>query len=188
MRSAQRAAAGPRKRPSASVRWTNCAGRTATTARGGPAAGLWRRITGRQRPGRPCRTNPYRAVLTSRPSRGGPHSRIRFCGRSFPARNCLKSPLRQLPTKGCPNCGTGIFKYSGFYPWVRNHHPCDFKSVCPQLRLGLSEQRPGGRRLHLGRKSRRRVRLFRRRRPHLPLRRHLSPGPMPQLQFRSPPR
>ena len=33
--------------------------------------------------------------------------------------------------QGCPNCGTAIFKYSGFYPWVRNHHPCDFKSVCP---------------------------------------------------------
>lgn len=33
--------------------------------------------------------------------------------------------------QGCPNCGTAIFKYSGFYPWVRNHLPCDFKSQCP---------------------------------------------------------
>ncbi len=33
--------------------------------------------------------------------------------------------------QGCPNCGTAIFKHSGFYPWVRNHHPCDFKSECP---------------------------------------------------------
>ncbi len=33
--------------------------------------------------------------------------------------------------QGCPNCGTAIFKYSGFYPWVRNHLPCDFKSECP---------------------------------------------------------
>ena len=33
--------------------------------------------------------------------------------------------------QGCPNCGTAIFKYSGFYPWLRNHLPCDFKSKCP---------------------------------------------------------
>ena len=33
--------------------------------------------------------------------------------------------------QGCPNCGTAIFKYSGFYPWLRNHMPCDFKSKCP---------------------------------------------------------
>ena len=33
--------------------------------------------------------------------------------------------------QGCPNCGTAIFKYSGFYPWVRSHLPCDFKSECP---------------------------------------------------------
>ena len=33
--------------------------------------------------------------------------------------------------QGCPNCGTAIFRFSGFYPWVRNHHPCDFKSECP---------------------------------------------------------
>ncbi len=33
--------------------------------------------------------------------------------------------------QGCPNCGTAIFKHSGFYPWVRNHLPCDFKSECP---------------------------------------------------------
>ena len=33
--------------------------------------------------------------------------------------------------QGCPNCGTAIFKYSGFYPWVRRHMPCDFKSECP---------------------------------------------------------
>ncbi len=33
--------------------------------------------------------------------------------------------------QGCPNCGTAIFKYSGFYPWERNHLPCDFKSKCP---------------------------------------------------------
>ncbi len=33
--------------------------------------------------------------------------------------------------QGCPNCGTAIFKYSGFYPWERNHLPCDFKSQCP---------------------------------------------------------
>ena len=33
--------------------------------------------------------------------------------------------------QGCPSCGTAIFKYSGFYPWVRSHLPCDFKSECP---------------------------------------------------------
>ncbi|MDA0747745.1 MAG: hypothetical protein O2954_14585, partial [bacterium] len=32
---------------------------------------------------------------------------------------------------GCPNCGTAIYRYGGFYPWSRNHLPCDFKSTCP---------------------------------------------------------
>ena len=33
--------------------------------------------------------------------------------------------------QGCPSCGTAIFRYSGFYPWRRNHLPCNFKSECP---------------------------------------------------------
>jgi len=34
-------------------------------------------------------------------------------------------------TQGCPNCGTELFKFSGFYPWKRNHLPCTFRSECP---------------------------------------------------------
>ena len=33
--------------------------------------------------------------------------------------------------QGCPVCGTAVYRYSGFYPWVRNHAPCDFRSTCP---------------------------------------------------------
>ncbi len=33
--------------------------------------------------------------------------------------------------QGCPNCGTELFKFSGFYPWSRDHLPCTFKSKCP---------------------------------------------------------
>ena len=33
--------------------------------------------------------------------------------------------------QGCPVCGTAIFRFGGFYPWKRNHLPCDFKSTCP---------------------------------------------------------
>ncbi|MSS73049.1 MAG: hypothetical protein EXS64_16380 [Candidatus Latescibacteria bacterium] len=33
--------------------------------------------------------------------------------------------------QGCPKCGTAVFKYGGFYPWTRNHLPCDFRSTCP---------------------------------------------------------
>lgn len=33
--------------------------------------------------------------------------------------------------QGCPNCGTAVFKFGGFYPWKRSHRPCDFKSTCP---------------------------------------------------------
>ncbi len=47
-------------------------------------------------------------------------------------------PLAELPRahftnvhQGCPSCGTAIFRHSGFYPWVRNHYPCDFRSTCP---------------------------------------------------------
>ena len=47
-------------------------------------------------------------------------------------------PASELPKahfanchQGCPDCGTAIFRHSGFYPWVRNHLPCDFKSECP---------------------------------------------------------
>mgnify|MGYP002031764800 CR=1 FL=1 len=32
---------------------------------------------------------------------------------------------------GCPQCGTAIYRYGGFYPWARNHLSCDFKSRCP---------------------------------------------------------
>ena len=32
---------------------------------------------------------------------------------------------------GCPECGTAIYRYGGFYPWSRNHQPCDFRSACP---------------------------------------------------------
>lgn len=32
---------------------------------------------------------------------------------------------------GCPRCGTAIYRYGGFYPWARNHTPCDFRSTCP---------------------------------------------------------
>lgn len=34
--------------------------------------------------------------------------------------------------QGCPQCGTAVFKHGGFYPWRRNHHPCDFRSRCPE--------------------------------------------------------
>ncbi|MDP6777709.1 MAG: hypothetical protein QGI83_13205, partial [Candidatus Latescibacteria bacterium] len=33
--------------------------------------------------------------------------------------------------QGCPSCGTAVFRYGGFYPWLRNHTPCDFRSRCP---------------------------------------------------------
>ena len=33
--------------------------------------------------------------------------------------------------QGCPQCGTAIFTYGGFYPWKRSHRPCDFRSSCP---------------------------------------------------------
>lgn len=33
--------------------------------------------------------------------------------------------------QGCPQCGTAIFSHGGFYPWERNHLPCDFRSECP---------------------------------------------------------
>mgnify|MGYP001028578651 CR=1 FL=1 len=33
--------------------------------------------------------------------------------------------------QGCPNCGTAVFQYGGFYPWLRNHFPSDFRSTCP---------------------------------------------------------
>ncbi|MBM3278698.1 MAG: heparinase II/III family protein [Candidatus Handelsmanbacteria bacterium] len=33
--------------------------------------------------------------------------------------------------QGCPNCGTAVYRYGGFYPWTRNHLPCDFRSTCP---------------------------------------------------------
>ena len=33
--------------------------------------------------------------------------------------------------QGCPSCGTAVFRYGGFYPWLRNHMPCDFRSRCP---------------------------------------------------------
>ena len=33
--------------------------------------------------------------------------------------------------QGCPQCGTAIFRYGGFYPWKRSHLPCDFRSTCP---------------------------------------------------------
>lgn len=33
--------------------------------------------------------------------------------------------------QGCPNCGTAVYRYGGFYPWKRNHLPCDFRSTCP---------------------------------------------------------
>ncbi len=33
--------------------------------------------------------------------------------------------------QGCPSCGTAVYRYGGFYPWKRNHLPCDFRSTCP---------------------------------------------------------
>ncbi len=33
--------------------------------------------------------------------------------------------------QGCPSCGTAVFRHNGFYPWIRQHLPVDFKSRCP---------------------------------------------------------
>lgn len=51
-------------------------------------------------------------------------------------------PVAELPRahfvnchQGCPGCGTAIFAFSGFYPWVRSHTPADFNSTCPQCGL-----------------------------------------------------
>ena len=33
--------------------------------------------------------------------------------------------------QGCPACGTAIFAHHGYYPWVRNLLPADFRSECP---------------------------------------------------------
>lgn len=33
--------------------------------------------------------------------------------------------------QGCPQCGTAIFAYGGFYPWLRSHAPIDYRSTCP---------------------------------------------------------
>ncbi|MDA0708602.1 MAG: heparinase II/III family protein [bacterium] len=33
--------------------------------------------------------------------------------------------------QGSPTVGTAVFSHSGFYPWKRNHLPCDFRSICP---------------------------------------------------------
>ena len=33
--------------------------------------------------------------------------------------------------QGCPQCGTAIFTYGGFYPWQRSHAPIDYRSTCP---------------------------------------------------------
>ena len=38
--------------------------------------------------------------------------------------------------QGCPNCRTGVFRFGGFYPWTRNHLPCDFRSTCPSCGIG----------------------------------------------------
>ena len=36
--------------------------------------------------------------------------------------------------QGCPQCGTAIFTYGGFYPWLRSHTPIDYRSTCPSCR------------------------------------------------------
>lgn len=36
--------------------------------------------------------------------------------------------------QGCPNCGTAVFKNSGFYPWTRTHYPGHARSTCPTCR------------------------------------------------------
>ena len=59
-----------------------------------------------------------------------------------------------------------------------------FQIAMSKLRLHLSQQQPHKRRLYLRRVCRRRIWLFRRRGPHLPLCRHLSPRPMPRLSRR----
>ena len=33
--------------------------------------------------------------------------------------------------QGCPNCGTAVFRFGGFYPWSRSHLPADYRSTCP---------------------------------------------------------
>lgn len=33
--------------------------------------------------------------------------------------------------RGCPVCGTRVFRHGGFYPWRRSHLPCTFRSTCP---------------------------------------------------------
>jgi hypothetical protein len=51
-------------------------------------------------------------------------------------------PVAELPRahfvnchQGCPGCGTEVFTHSGFYPWMRNHLPGNFKSECPECGL-----------------------------------------------------
>jgi len=36
--------------------------------------------------------------------------------------------------QGCPQCGTAIFSYGGFYPWQRTHTPIDYRSTCPNCK------------------------------------------------------
>jgi hypothetical protein len=36
--------------------------------------------------------------------------------------------------QGCPQCGTAIFTYGGFYPWLRSHAPIDYRSTCPSCK------------------------------------------------------
>lgn len=50
--------------------------------------------------------------------------------RQFPPAELPKAHYTNVH-QGCPRCGTAIFKFGGFYPWVRNHLPADFRSECP---------------------------------------------------------
>lgn len=33
--------------------------------------------------------------------------------------------------QGCPSCGSGVFRFNGFYPWIRDHMTADYRSTCP---------------------------------------------------------
>lgn len=46
--------------------------------------------------------------------------------------------------QGCPNCGTAVFRFNGFYPWMRSHLPCDFRSICPSCGAQYPSNNIGG--------------------------------------------
>ena len=87
--------ATPRKPPSRSAPWTTCASPTPTTARNGPADGLWGRITNPRKPGKRYKTIPNQNASTKKPSPIGHPNPTISSGRNYRPQNC---PKRTLPT------------------------------------------------------------------------------------------